>query len=89
MPRPSNAGVPGSQGQQDSRLWRTLTELGLSSVPGTFVEFGYRGASGSNTHALRQRGYSGVLFDGTFNVSATLARILATSSLGCQQPSMR
>eukprot|EP00310_Coccolithus_braarudii_P017271 CAMPEP_0183339068 /NCGR_PEP_ID=MMETSP0164_2-20130417/6134_1 /TAXON_ID=221442 /ORGANISM="Coccolithus pelagicus ssp braarudi, Strain PLY182g" /LENGTH=256 /DNA_ID=CAMNT_0025509023 /DNA_START=24 /DNA_END=791 /DNA_ORIENTATION=- len=53
-----------SQGFQDLRLRRILRELDLDTRPGTFVEFGWRGLYGANTHVLSSRGWSGVRFDG-------------------------
>jgi len=54
-----------SQGFQDLRLRRILQELSLDRPDGSFfVEFGWRGLYGANTHALSVRGWNGVRFDG-------------------------
>lgn len=44
-------------------MQRIFSELNLDST-GTFVEFGWRGLFGANTHALSVRGWKGVRFDG-------------------------
>ena len=53
-----------SQGEQDTRIARLLREMGAPDGAGaTYVEFGFNGDSGSNTVALRERGWRGHLFD--------------------------
>eukprot|EP00966_Prymnesium_polylepis_P215613 4993189-Prymnesium_polylepis.1 len=53
-----------SQGWQDVRIDRIFRAIGTSATNRTFVEFGFPQVAGSNTEALRLRGWTGVRFDG-------------------------
>ena len=57
------ATVAKSQGNQDRKLAELIRALGDGGR--YFVEFGYTGAQGSNTAALRRRGWRGLLLDGS------------------------
>ena len=72
-----------SQGFQDLRLRRILRELSLDDDPGTFVEFGWRGLYGANSHVLSSRGWKGVRFDGDRrrdDAKHNVTRAMVTSS---------